>query len=97
MTVAAVSGQIDLLATARASSVGTTARGTWVAVGAAVALLLGRALVWLLVQLLKFLVLLAIVGAILAIGFELGSHWDSLTGAAPAAVESTPAGPTHQE
>jgi hypothetical protein len=80
MTVAVFSGQIDLLAT-RVQPAGATSRGTWVAVGTAVALLLGRALLWLLVQLLKLLVLLAIVGAILAIGFEAGSRWDAMSGA----------------
>jgi hypothetical protein len=82
MTVAPVAAQIDLLAMPHAAPIGAPARGTWVAVGAAVALLLGRALLWLLVQLLKFLVLLAIVGAILAIGFEVGSHWDAVSGQA---------------
>jgi hypothetical protein len=73
--------QIDLLGMS-----GTTSepRGTLVAVAAAVALLLGRLVLWLLVQLLKFLVLLAVVGAILAIGFEVGSNWDAVSGAAPA-------------
>jgi hypothetical protein len=66
------------------SSVSSDARGTVVAMAAAAALLVGRLLLWLLVQLLKFLVLLAIVGVILAIGFEVGSNWDALSGAAPA-------------
>ena len=87
MTVALVPGQIDLLSLTRAQSA-EASRGTWVALGTALALLLGRLLLWLLVQLLKLLILLAIVGAILAIGFEAGSHWDSATGApAPVTAE----------
>ena len=82
MTVAPVPAQIDLLGMARAAPAQVTPRGTWLALGAAAALLLGRALLWLLMQLLKFLVLLAIVGAILAIGFEVGSHWDVAAGQA---------------
>ena len=82
MTVAPVAAQIDLLAMPHAAPIGAPARSTWVAVGAAVALLLGRALLWLLVQLLRFLVLLAIVGAILAIGFAVGAHWNASAGQA---------------
>ena len=82
MTVAPVPAHIDLLGMARVAPPEATPRGTWLAVGTAVALMLGRALLWLLVQLLKFLVLLAIVGAILAIGFEVGTHWDTVTGQA---------------
>jgi hypothetical protein len=65
---------------------GTTsdARGTLLAVGAAAALMLGRLLIWLFVQLVKFLVLLVIVGAILAIGFEVGSNWEAISGATSA-------------
>jgi hypothetical protein len=85
MTVNPAPAHIDLLGMARVATPETTARGTWLAVGAAVALMLGRALLWLLVQLLKFLVLLAIVGTILAVGFEVGSHWDTLSGAAATA------------
>ena len=80
MTVAPLPAQIDLLGMARVAPPETPARGTWVAVGAAVALTLGRLLLWLLVQLLKFLLLLVVVGAILAIGFEVGSHWDAVAG-----------------
>lgn len=82
MTVALDPGQIDLSAMGSVLPAEATPRGTWLAVGTVVALLLGRALMWLLVQLLKFLVLLAIVGTILAIGFEVGSHWDDVAGAA---------------
>lgn len=71
MTVAPnLAGSMDL------SSVSRDMRGTVVAVVAAVSLLLGRLVLWLLVQLLKFLVLLAVVGVILAIGFEVGNNWD---------------------
>jgi hypothetical protein len=94
MTVTPDPGHIDLLGMARLAPAEVTPRGTWVAVGAAVALLLGRALLWLLVQLLKFLVLLAIVGAILAIGFEVGNHWDTVTGAATPGAAEAP-GPAH--
>jgi hypothetical protein len=87
MTVALVPGDIDLSAMGSVLPAETTPRGTWLAVGTAIALLLGRALMWLLVQLLKFLLLLAIVGTILAIGFEVGSHWDDASGAAPAVTE----------
>ena len=88
MTVALVPGEIDLSAMGSVLPAEATPRGTWLAVGSAIALLLGRALMWLLVQLLKFLLLLAIVGTILAIGFEVGNHWNDVSGAAgPAATE----------
>ncbi|HST67237.1 MAG TPA: hypothetical protein VLM05_18820 [Mycobacteriales bacterium] len=67
------------------SGAASEGRGTLVAVAAAVALMLGRLVLWLLVQLLKFLILLVIVGAILAIGFEVGSNWDGMSAAAPVA------------
>lgn len=73
--------QIDL---SSMSSTPAESGGTWVAVAAAVALLLGRLVLWLLVQLVKFLVLLVIVGTILLIGFEIGSNWDAVSGAASA-------------
>ena len=81
MNVAPAPAPIDLF-----GMLGTTSggRGTVVAVVAALTLLLGRLLLWLLVQLVKFLVLLAIVGTLLAVGFEVGSNWDALSGAAPA-------------
>jgi hypothetical protein len=76
MTVAAITARVDLLGASHTVPPQATPPGIWLAVAAAIALLLGRALLWLLIQLLKFLLLLAIVGAIFAIGFAVGSHWD---------------------
>lgn len=77
MSVTPAPVHIDLLGMSGATSQGQ--RGTWVTVAAAVALLLGRLVLWLLVQLLKFLVLLVVVGVILFIGFEVGSNWDTVS------------------
>jgi hypothetical protein len=92
MTVTPISGQIDLLLMAHSTPAGPTPPGTWVAVAVAVALLCGRAVLWLLLQLLKFLAVLALVATIIAIGFEVGSHWDALTKAAAHPAEVVRAG-----
>ena len=88
MTLAAITARVDLLGIGHTAPPQATPRGIWVAVGAAIALLLGRALLWLLMQLLRFLLLLAIVWAILAIGFAVGSHWDVAAGQAEVAGQA---------
>ena len=96
MSVDPLSTPIEFLTMARTTPAETTSRGTWVAVGVAAALLLGRVVLWLLVRLLLFLTLLAIVGMILAIGFALGSHWDGVAGAAACSAEVSAVVPGHR-
>jgi hypothetical protein len=98
MTVTPVPVHIDLLGMSRVTSADTSARGTWVAVGVAIALMLGRVLLSLAILLLKVLVLLAIVAAIFALGFEVGIKWDAATGVpSPATAEIPPLGPLHHK
>jgi hypothetical protein len=80
----------------RVTSADSGPRGTWVAVGAAITLLLGRALLWLVLQLIKVLLVLAVVAMIFAIGFGIGQSWDTVIGA-PVKAEIPSVAPIHHE